>query len=138
MRRPTLLLMLAVAAAFLAAIVVFSALRNREAEMRKAIARSVDIVVAAREIPLGTKIDRTMLKLVHWSRDSLPEGAYTDVSAVSGNLARADFVEGQPILAKMIFNADKAAGVMPMLIPAGMRAMAVPVDEVSDIAGFVK
>ena len=29
------------------------------------------------------------------------------------------------------------SGVMPLLIPAGMRAMSVPVDEVSDIAGFV-
>jgi len=27
--------------------------------------------------------------------------------------------------------------VMPLLIPAGMRAMSVPVDEVADIAGFV-
>ena len=29
------------------------------------------------------------------------------------------------------------SGVMPLLIPPGMRAMSVPVDEVSDIAGFV-
>ena len=32
---------------------------------------------------------------------------------------------------------EKASGVMPLLIPAGMRAMSVPVDEVADIAGFV-
>ena len=32
---------------------------------------------------------------------------------------------------------EKTSGVMPLLIPPGMRAMSVPVDEVSDIAGFV-
>jgi hypothetical protein len=31
----------------------------------------------------------------------------------------------------------KASGVMPLLIPSGMRAMSVPVDEVADVAGFV-
>jgi hypothetical protein len=32
---------------------------------------------------------------------------------------------------------NMTSGVMPLLIPAGMRAMSMPVDEVSDIAGFV-
>jgi hypothetical protein len=36
-----------------------------------------------------------------------------------------------------LFTGDKTAGVMPLLIPFGMRAVSVPVDEVSDVAGFV-
>src|SRR5258708_34839236 len=32
---------------------------------------------------------------------------------------------------------QRTTGVLPLLMPAGMRAMSMPVDEISDIAGFV-
>ena len=43
----------------------------------------------------------------------------------------------EPVVASKLFMGEKTSGVMPLLIPAGMRAMSVPVDEVADIAGFV-
>ena len=50
---------------------------------------------------------------------------------------KTSFVQNEPIVADRLFAGDKNAGVLPLLIPSGMRAMSVPVDEVSDIAGFV-
>jgi Flp pilus assembly protein CpaB len=47
-------------------------------------------------------------------------------------------VQNEPIIADRLFHGDENAGVLPLLIPKGMRAMSVPVDEVSDIAGFVE
>ena len=46
-------------------------------------------------------------------------------------------MENEPIVADRLFSGVKTAGMLPLLIPAGMRAMSFPVDEVSDIAGFV-
>jgi pilus assembly protein CpaB len=138
MRRPTIFLMLAVVAAFLAAVVVFSALRTREAQMQKAMAQTVDIVVASRELSLGDRLDPSDVKLARWARDSVPEGAFTDPAAVLNSYARIELVPGQPILRRNLVGSEKVAGVMPLVIPPGMRAMSVPVDEVSDIAGFVK
>jgi Flp pilus assembly protein CpaB len=46
-------------------------------------------------------------------------------------------VANEPIVQAKLFTGDKTAGVMPLLIPFGMRAVSVPVDEVSDVAGFV-
>ena len=60
MRRPTIFLMLAMVAAVLAAIVVFSALKNREAQVQVALAQTEDIVVAARDVQLGEKLTATM------------------------------------------------------------------------------
>ena len=128
---------LAVLAAFVIAV-VFSSLRKREAEMKSAIARTATIVVAAHDIALGTRLSPSDLKLARWSADSLPEGSFADVQAAADQYAGADFVAGEPIIARKIFAAEKAGGVMPLLIPSGMRAMSVAVDEVSDIAGFVK
>ncbi len=138
MRRPTILLMLALVAAFLAAVVVYSALKNREAEMRKARSQSVEVAVAARDIPLGERIAPEAVKLARWPSEGVPKGAFTDVTAVVGSYAIGSFVAGEPIVRKKLATAGSARGVMPLMIPPGMRAMSVPVDEVSDIAGFVK
>ncbi len=138
MRRPTIFLMLAVVTAFLAAVVVFSALRAREAQLRKVLADQVNIVVAARDIPIGAKLAPGMLRLAPWASNSVPRGVFTSTAALDNSYARTEFLGGEPIVKKGIFTSDTAGAVMPLLIPHGMRAMSVPVDAVSDIAGFVK
>ena len=138
MRRPLIFAILAGLAAVLAAIIVFSALKRREAEVQKALASTVDIVVAARDLHLGERIDAGAIKLARWQRDSVPAGAFTDPQAVINSFVRIETVASEPVVAAKLFMGEKTAGVMPLLIPNGMRAMAVPVDEVSDIAGFVQ
>ena len=137
MRRPIIFVVLAGLGAVMAAIVVFSALRNRESEVQRAMAHTVEIVVAARDIPIGTKLPPDALKLVRWSRDDVPQGAFTDLHTLAGSFAKSEFLANEPIVASELYTSEKSAGVMPLLIPAGMRAMSVPVDEVADIAGFV-
>ncbi len=137
MRRPIVFVVLAGLAAMLAAVVVYSALKRREAEVQQALAKNVEIVVAAYDLPLGTKIESSELKLAKWSSDAIPEGAYTDMHQAIGSYVKSQFVSNEPIVANKLFLGQKTAGVMPLLIPFGMRAVSVPVDEVSDIAGFV-
>jgi pilus assembly protein CpaB len=137
MRRQALFLVFAASAAALAAMMVNSALKGREAEIARAQAQSVQIAVAAHDLPLGSRIDEGSLKLTRWSRDALPPGAFFDTQAVKNNFVRRALVTNEPITAEALFNGDKSAGVMPLVIPLGMRAMSVQVDEVSDIAGFV-
>jgi pilus assembly protein CpaB len=129
--------MLAGVAALVAALVVYSALKKREREVQEAMAQSVNLVVAAHDLHIGSQLDPTAVKLARWSRDSMPPGAFTDISAVSGKYVKTPFVQNEPIVADRLFSGVKNAGMLPLLIPAGMRAMSVPVDEVSDIAGFV-
>src|ERR1700720_360285 len=137
MKRPIVFVILATMGAMLAAIVVFSAIRKRESEVQRAMAQSVEIVVAANVIPLGTKLEPDSVKLVRWSRDSVPQGGFTDPQSIADSFAKTGFEANEPIVASKLFMGEKTSGVMPLLIPAGMRAMSVPVDEVADIAGFV-
>jgi pilus assembly protein CpaB len=137
MRRPIVFVVLAAMGAVLAAIVVFSAIRKRETEVQRAMAHTVEVVVAANDIPVGTKLDSTSVKLIRWARDSVPLGAFTDPNAVAGSFAKNAFVANEPVVAGKLFMGQMTSGVLPLLIPAGMRAMSMPVDEVSDIAGFV-
>jgi pilus assembly protein CpaB len=137
MRRPMVFVLLAGLAAMLASVMVYSALKRREAEVQNAMSHNVEVVVAAYDLPLGTKIDLGEVKLARWSADSLPEGAYTDPKQVIGSYVKNSLVANEPIVQAKLFTGDKTAGVMPLLIPFGMRAVSVPVDEVSDVAGFV-
>ena len=121
----------------LASVVVYSALKKREAEVQKAMAKTVYIVVAATDLPLGSKVDPSQLKLARWSADAIPDGAFTNTSQVGDSFVKSEFVSNEPIVATKLFMGQKTAGVMPLLIPPGMRAVSVQVDEVSDIAGFV-
>ncbi|MGB8412522.1 MAG: Flp pilus assembly protein CpaB [Candidatus Binatus sp.] len=137
MRRPMVFVLLAGLAAMLASVMVYSALKSREAEVEQARAHNVQVVVAAYDLPLGTKIDLGEVKLTRWSADSIPDGAYTDPKQVIGSFVRNSLVANEPVVRSKLFSGDKTAGVMPLLIPFGMRAVSVPVDEVSDVAGFV-
>jgi pilus assembly protein CpaB len=137
MRRPIVFVLLAGFAALAVAVLVYSALRKREIAEQLAMVKSEDIVVAAHDLPVGAKIDASAIKLVRWSRDSLPLGAFTDPAAPLNHFTRTDFVQNEPLVADRLFDGDKNPGVLPLLIPKGLRAMSVAVDEVSDIAGFV-
>ena len=137
MRRPMVFVLLAGLAAMLASVMVYSALKRREAEVQQAMSHNVEVVVAAYDLPLGTKIETGEVKMARWSADSLPEGSYTDPRQVIGSYVKNSMVANEPIVQSKLFTGDKTAGVMPLLIPFGMRAVSVPVDEVSDIAGFV-
>ena len=95
MRRPIAFGLLAVLAATLAAIVVYSALQRREVALQKAVVSSVEIVVAARDLPIGTRIEAGAVKLTRWSRDSLPPGAITELASAIGGVAKNRFGENE-------------------------------------------
>jgi pilus assembly protein CpaB len=137
MKRPVIFVALAGLAAMLASVVVYSALKKREAEVQNAMAKTVYIVVAANDLPLGNKIEPGDLKLARWSADSIPDGAFMNPGQVAGAFVKNQFVTNEPIVATKLFLGQKTAGVMPLLIPPGLRAVSVQVDEVSDIAGFI-
>ncbi len=137
MRRPIVFVLLAGVAALVAAIVVYSALKKREAQVADAMVQSVNVLVAARDLPIGTKLDASSVKLVRWSKNDQPPGAFNEPGAVMNQYTKTGFVQNEPIVADRLFGGDKNAGVLPLLIPSGMRAVSVPVDEVADISGFV-
>src|SRR5216683_5850165 len=137
MKRPIVFFLLAGFAAVLASMVVYSALKKKDAEVERAMVKSVQIAVAARDLPLGTKLDGSSFKMIRWPKDNIPVGATMNPSSLMGGIVKASFVENEPLVMSKLFSGDKSAGVLPLLIPPGMRAMSVPVDEVADIAGFV-
>ncbi len=137
MNRSIVFFLLAGLAATLAALVVYTSLKKKDEEVRRVLAETVPIVVAAHDIAVGARIDAGALRLERWPRNSLPPAAIVDLSSVIGSVARGEFVENEPIVTARLVPGGKTSGILPLMIPNNMRAMSVAVDEVADMSGFV-
>ena len=112
--------------------VVYKRLQSGSANPRKP---GVDVVIAANDILIGTKLDQRDLKVVNLPPDDLPTGAISQVSRAVGRGALMPIYKGELILKDKL--ADKDVAGLPALIPPGMRAVSVRVNDVVSVAGFV-
>ena len=96
---------------------------------------TTQVIVAARTMELGTLIRDSDLKLGDWP-GVLPKGSVLRKEDVVGRGVMAAIYEGEPVLENRL--APKGAGAgLAATIPAGMRAVAVRVNDVVGVAGFV-
>lgn len=97
------------------------------------------VVVAARPIQLGQALTPDMMRSQAWPADALPEGAFRTVSDLTTGEARVALraIEpNEPILASRISGAGGRA-TLSATIAAGHRAVAIRVNDVVGVAGFV-
>lgn len=93
------------------------------------------LVVAARDLPIGTLIREADVKLVPWP-GAAPKGGSAKLSDSIGRGVISGIVEGEPVVEHRL--APKGAGAgLAAIIPAGMRAVPVRVNEIIGVAGFV-
>jgi pilus assembly protein CpaB len=111
---------------------------TRYLEARTAAARvpTVKVVVAALDIPLATALRSEALDVVDWPAASRPERAASDPTTVVGRVAVTPILKGEPILEAKLASSEAGNG-LAALLPEGMRAVAVRVDDVVGVAGFV-
>jgi pilus assembly protein CpaB len=94
------------------------------------------IVVAAENIPLGTRLDASKLRTIPWPAGAPVVGMFTNVGDCANRALITNVSENEPILDKKLAPVE-AGGGMPATIPEGMRAVSVAVNEVVGVAGFV-
>lgn len=96
---------------------------------------STQILVAARDLALGAVVSPEDLEAVRWG-GPVPRGALQKPEDVVGRAAVVPTYRGSPILD--VNFAPKGAGAgLAVTIPPGKRAVAVKVDQVVGLAGFV-
>jgi pilus assembly protein CpaB len=93
------------------------------------------IVVAARDLEPGAIVKDADLKMVAWP-SPLPAGSFIKMSDISGRCVAASIFAGEPIAEPRLAPVGSGGGLTAM-IPQGMRAVAIRVNEVVGVAGFV-
>jgi pilus assembly protein CpaB len=131
--RGILLLTVAVAAALAAAMLLT---RYMEARVAAARVPTTRIVVAAVDIPVATPIQADWLQAIDWPVSSRPDGAVSDPAAVVNQVAVVPINRGEPVLPARLAVGGKRSGLATIL-EEGMRAVAVKVDDVIGVAGFI-
>lgn len=96
---------------------------------------TVQIVLAAKNLPVGAMLSEGDLRLGAWA-GALPAGAVTKKEDAIGRGVVAAIYEGEPLVDSRLAPKGGGAG-LAATIPPGMRAVAVRVNEVVGVAGFV-
>jgi pilus assembly protein CpaB len=94
------------------------------------------VVVAALDIPYGTKVSGRHLRIANLPPDSIPAGAFKDVKAVEGAVATVEVSKGE-VLLESRFADHESGSTLAALVSKNMRAVTVRVDDVVGVAGFL-
>jgi pilus assembly protein CpaB len=94
------------------------------------------IVVATRLLPAGSNLDRASVKLRGIPESLFPAGAFSRLEDVLERPVISAIQAEEPVVEARIAVKGSGMGLGP-LIPPGMRAIAVRVNDVVGVAGFV-
>jgi pilus assembly protein CpaB len=127
-------LIFAFVVASVASLMLYRLLLNRPSAA-KAAASTVQIVLSTRDIEIGTVIKEEDVKLSDWP-GTVPVGAVSKTQDIVGRGVTAPIFAKEPVIESRL--APKGAGGgLAAMIPPGMRAVPVRVNEVVGVAGFV-
>jgi pilus assembly protein CpaB len=115
------------------ALLVYKIVNGRVAASRPVL--STRVVAAATDIKLGTVLSATDLTTIE-IQGQVPKGAILKPETIVGRGVISQMYQGEPVLESRLAPAGSGGG-LASIIPQGMRAMAVKVDQVVGVAGFV-
>ena len=132
-------LVVAVFFGLIAAYGIYNFLRQQRQAAQALRQETQNVVVAAKDIPAGTAINddmvkKGMLKAVQWPKASVPTGGFSSPEQVVGKTNRMKIMANEPVLESRL--SGEGAG-LTMRLEAGKRAMAVRVDEIIGVSGFI-
>lgn len=135
MNRTRLLMIgaLALAVGFFAAVYVYRNLQSKNGSNTEA---GVQVMVAANDLQVGAKVEERDIRIIQIPSSDLPPTAPRKRSEVIGHGVIIPIARGEFILPNRLA-AENAGSGLPSLIPPGMRAVSVRVNEVVSVAGFV-
>src|ERR1700683_3279718 len=129
------LLMIGVVALALGGFVSLIVYKNLQSR-NTGVVVGADIIVAANDIQVGSRIEERDVRVEQVPASAVPPGALTKRSLVMGRGVVVPIYKGEFFLPNRLA-AENAGSGLPSLIPPGMRAVPVRVNDVSSVAGFV-
>jgi pilus assembly protein CpaB len=142
-KRQTLIALgVALVLGLVAVLIANTYLTGREKQIEAARPEGlVRIAVASMPLAYGTDVTPDRVKFVQYPASSLPPGSYRSMSELlpegKRRVALRPILVNQPLLAADLSGEGQGASIAALL-PDGMRALTVRINDVSGVAGFVK
>lgn len=122
--------------ALLVSIATYNSLQKKSKVQVQAV-ETQQVVVAAVDLPWGTNLTRNVLKVEPFLKKSLPGGSFVDPSAVEGRTLLNPVRTGELVLESRLAPTTVKSGGVGAIVDADKRAMAVKVDKVVGVLGFI-
>lgn len=98
---------------------------------------TVPVVVALADLPEGATIERNAVTANPWPVPTIPAGAFSSPDSVVGRVTRVAVFKGEPIVPGRLAPAGTGPGLEVKITP-GKRAMALRINDVAGISGFIQ
>ncbi|EFL50238.1 Flp pilus assembly protein CpaB [Solidesulfovibrio fructosivorans JJ]] len=108
-----------------------------QAQRPKVEAKKVDVLVAARAIPKGARLDAAMLRLKPYEAEAVPGGALRAVAEAEGRVAARDISKDDPITPDKLMAKGVTRGGLDAAVAPGKRAVTVKGTKVMGSGGLV-
>lgn len=94
------------------------------------------VVVAASDLDIGAELRREDIRIIDWPANAVPANSIANPADVIGRGLVLPVIENEPFLPMKLAAKDAGSG-LPPVIPPGLRAVSVRVNEVIGVAGYV-
>jgi pilus assembly protein CpaB len=133
---PVIILGIGILVALLVSIVSYNFLKSK-AQKQFQIQETVDIAIAAIDLPWGTALSSQVLKTAPYLKTSLPVGYHTSTATLDGRVLIYPVKVNEPIFESSLAPTSIKTGGMAAVVSPNKRAMAVKVDKVVGVSGFI-
>ncbi len=133
--------LLAVVVALVATSIIYRWVQSKTAAPTSTTVKEekgVKVILAAHDLPKGTKLAAGDLKAVTLPEQAIPASHFTDPAAIQGRVLIAQVRENEPIIESKLAPVSVTTGGVSAVVTPGKRAIAVPGDKVIGLAGFIQ
>lgn len=136
-RRTLIVLVLALGSGLVAGYSVLQLLQRQPAQLQPdQRSSSLQVAVARQDLPVGHVVGEEDIRLVDWPVDAVPEGYARSVAEVVGRGLIQGVQMNEAFLETKLAGRGSGGG-LPIVVPEGMRALSIRVDEIVGVAGFI-
>ncbi|HET9810092.1 MAG TPA: Flp pilus assembly protein CpaB [Sphingomicrobium sp.] len=121
---------------------MFAGAGAQQAAAAPVVPKGPKVLVAHKPLPVGTIIDSSSIAFEEWPKDAVQPSFYqqgapdSDPSKLLGTVVRYPITAGQPVTRGALVG-PKDRGFLAAALGPGMRAITVPVNASTGVAGFV-
>jgi len=128
---------IAILLAFVATVLIINWIKMKAQVKEAAPLNTQEVVVAKVDLSWGTVLIKEMMETKPFLKSSLPGGYFSDTSSLVGRVLISSVKANEPIFeSRLAPKTVKAGGVAAMINPK-KRAIAVKVDKVVGVSGFI-
>lgn len=140
-KRPFVFLGIAILIALVTTVMVYRWLQGQrmiEVDAPEVVMEGVSVAVASADIPWGTPLAEKTIRMMTYPEEGIPTGHFKDPASLNGRVVLTNLKKNEPILESKLAPIDVKTGGVSAVMDPNKRAMAVKVNEVVGLPGFVQ